>query len=102
MKESILLISAVVLSDWAPGTKRIGARAMFPFRRSAKQSELDDRHLASGESERDFVPEIAAQAETLQLSDADPVYSFTATAQLRRQDPRYVQLWPSDIPHKRR
>lgn len=75
---------------------------MFPFRRSPKQSELDGRHIAAGDSERDFVSEIAAQAEALQLRDVDPVYSFTATAQLRRQDPKYVQLWPSDIPHKRR
>jgi hypothetical protein len=32
----------------------------------------------------------------------DPVHSFTATEQLRRQDPKYVQLWPSDLPHRRR
>lgn len=74
---------------------------MFPFRRSPKQSDLDGRHVAADDSKRDFVSEVAAQAEALQLRDVDPVHSFTATAQLRGKDSKYVQLWPSDIPHKR-
>lgn len=90
------------LSDWAPDTKRIGAHVMFPFRRSPKQSQLDGHQPAAGESDRDAVSEIAARADALQLRDVDPVHSFTATEQLRRQDPKYVQLWPSDLPHKRR
>lgn len=41
-------------------------------------------------------------AAALQLRDVDPVHSLTAAEVLRRQDPKYVQLWPSDIPHKQR
>ncbi|GAC1370973.1 MAG: hypothetical protein NVSMB43_06610 [Pseudarthrobacter sp.] len=48
------------------------------------------------------VPEMEAFTAALQMRDVDPIHTFTATDELRRQDPKYVQLWPSDIPHKRR
>lgn len=46
-------------------------------------------------------PETEAFTAALQMRDVDPIHTFTATEELRRQDPKYVQLWPSDIPHKR-
>jgi hypothetical protein len=46
--------------------------------------------------------DLNAQAEALQLRDVDPVHTFTATEELRRRDPKYVQVWPSDVPHRRR
>ncbi|GAC1496882.1 MAG: hypothetical protein NVS2B15_19510 [Pseudarthrobacter sp.] len=48
------------------------------------------------------VPEMEAFTAALQMRDVDPIHTFTATDESRRQDPKYVQLWPSDIPHKRR
>jgi hypothetical protein len=75
---------------------------MFRFRRSAKQSNRDSSQGAAGENKRDFVSEIASQAEAIQLRDTDPVYSFTATEVLRFRDPKYVPLWPSDGPRRRR
>jgi hypothetical protein len=75
---------------------------MFAFRRSAKQSNLDGGDVPAREHQQDPASEIASQNDVLQLRDVDPVHSFTATEQLRGKDPKYVQLWPSDIPHKRR
>lgn len=75
---------------------------MFRFLRSAKQSNPDGLQVAAGEGKRDFVSEITSQAEALQLRNADPVYTFTATELLRIQDPKYVPLWPSDSPRRRR
>ena len=75
---------------------------MFPFRRSAKQSDRDGRQVAAGESKRDFVSEIGSQAEAIQLRDVDPVHSFTATELLRFRDPKYVPVWPSDSPRRLR
>lgn len=74
---------------------------MFAFRRSAKQSNPDGGDVAPVPEKQDPASEIASHSDVLQLRDVDPVHSFTATEQLRRQDPKYVQLWPSDIPHKR-
>lgn len=75
---------------------------MRPFRRTPKKSILDGRHVAAVPGKQDLSSEVASQTDVLQLRDVDPVHSFTATEQLRRQDPKYVQLWPSDIPRKRR
>jgi len=73
---------------------------MFSFRKSAKNSQAARRHTAT-DAER-AVADLAAQADAFQLRDVDPVHTFTATEELRRQDPKYVQVWPSDVPHRRR
>lgn len=71
------------------------------FWKSDKRSDVNGRHV-SADGSQDASPDIEAYAAALQLRDVDPVHSFTATEELRRQDPKYVQLWPSDIPHRRR
>jgi hypothetical protein len=74
---------------------------MFSFRKSAKESALNGRHYsAAGQQDSAVDPE--AQAEAFQLRDVDPVHAFTATEKLRRRDPKYVQVWPSDVPYRRR
>ncbi|WP_248762031.1 hypothetical protein [Pseudarthrobacter sp. SSS035] len=75
---------------------------MIAFRKSAKRSAVIGRHVTADAGGRSAAPDVEAYAAALQLRDVDPVHSFTATEELRRQDPKYVQLWPSDIPHKRR
>ena len=75
---------------------------MFRYRRSAKQSNRDGLQVAAGEDKRDVVSEITSQAEALQFRDADPVHTFTATELLRFRDPKYVPVWPSDGPRRRR
>lgn len=82
--------------DWGP--------AVIAFWKSAKRSVLHGRHVAAVEESS---PDLEASAAALQLRDVDPVHSFTsapftATEDLRRNDSKYIQLWPSDIPHKRR
>ncbi|WP_426225023.1 hypothetical protein [Pseudarthrobacter sp. DSP2-3-2b1] len=82
--------------NWGP--------AVLAFWKSAKRSVLHGRHVAGGEESS---PDPEASAAALQLRDVDPVHSFTSapftsTEELRRKDSKYVQLWPSDIPHKRR
>jgi hypothetical protein len=72
------------------------------FWKSAKRSDVNGRHISADGSAQGASPDVEAYAAALQLRDVDPVHSFTATEELRRQDPRYVQLWPSDIPHRRR
>jgi hypothetical protein len=74
---------------------------MFSFRKSAKKPARDGRHYSAAEQQEAAV-DMAAQAEAFQLRDVDPVHTFTATEELRRSDPRYVQVWPSDVPHRRR
>ncbi|MCO4254583.1 hypothetical protein [Pseudarthrobacter cellobiosi] len=75
---------------------------MIAFWKSAKKSAVHGRHFAAEGSVQGASPDVEAYAAAVQLRDVDPVHSFTATEELRRQDPKYVQLWPSDIPHKRR
>ncbi|WP_255767773.1 hypothetical protein [Pseudarthrobacter sulfonivorans] len=75
---------------------------MTAFWKSAKKSTAKGRHFAGGAPAETAVPDMEAFTAALQLRDVDPVHTFTATEELRRQDPKYVQLWPSDIPHKRR
>lgn len=74
---------------------------MFRFRKSGKKSAADGRHFTSAESQ-EGAADLAAQADAFQLRDVDPVHTFTATEELRRRDPKYVQVWPSDVPHRRR
>lgn len=75
---------------------------VIAFWKSAKRSAAAGRHVSAHGSAQGAAPDIEAYAAASQLRDVDPVHSFTATEELRRRDPRYVQLWPSDIPHKRR
>jgi hypothetical protein len=75
---------------------------VIAFWKSAKKSAANGRHFASNGETDAAVPDMQAFTEALQLRDVDPIHTFTATEELRRQDPKYVQLWPSDIPHKRR
>ncbi|HAG60243.1 MAG TPA: hypothetical protein DEQ49_07595 [Arthrobacter bacterium] len=75
---------------------------MITFWKSAKRSAVDGRHVSADGSAQGASPDIEAYNAALQLRDVDPVHSFTATEELRRQNPKYAQLWPSDIPHKRR
>ena len=74
---------------------------MFSFRKPAKKPALNGRHFSAAETQG-VAGDLAAQAEAFQLRDVDPVHTFTATEELRRRDPKYVQVWPSDVPHKRR
>ena len=74
---------------------------MFSFRKPAKKFVLNGRHFSAAEPQK-AAADRAAQAEAFQLRDVDPVHTFTATEELRRRDPKYVQVWPSDVPHKRR
>lgn len=74
---------------------------MFSFRKPAKKSALNGRRFSDTETQ-EAAAALAAQVEAFQLCDVDPVHTFTATEQLRRYDPKYVQVWPSDVPHKRR
>ncbi len=82
---------------------------MFPFGKPGKSSGAPhSRHLAVVEKPgKSSGPAAghganASLAESMQLRDVDPVHSFTSTEHLREQNAKYVQLWPSDIPHKRR
>lgn len=82
--------------NWGP--------AVIAFWKSAKRSVMPGRHVAAGV---EGAPDLEASAAAFQLRDVDPVHSFTSTPftsteELRRRDSEYVQLWPSDIPHKRR
>ena len=86
---------------WAPGTERSWGPIVTAFWKSAKKSAANGRHMAADGTEG-AVPDMEAFTAALQMRDVDPVHTFTATEELRRQDPKYVQLWPSDIPHKRR
>ena len=74
---------------------------MFSFRKSAKKPAPDGRHYSDAQPD-DAAVDLTAQADAFQLRDVDPVHTFTATDELRRRDPKYVQVWPSDVPHKRR
>jgi hypothetical protein len=74
---------------------------MFSFRKSAKKPALDGRHFSAAE-QQESAGDLTSQAEAFQLRDVDPVPTFTATEELRRRDPKYVQVWPSDVPHRRR
>ena len=82
--------------NWGP--------AVIAFWKSAKRSVMQGRHVAAGE---EGAQDLEASAAAVQLRDVDPVHTFTSnpftsTEELRRKDSKYVQLWPSDIPHKRR
>lgn len=89
-------------SDLGSGLYANWGPIVIAFWKSAKKSAVHGRHFAAEGSAQGASPEIEAYAAGLQLRDVDPIHSFTATEELRRQDPKYVQLWPSDIPHKRR
>ena len=89
------------LSDWAPDLLEIGVLFMFSFRKSGKTPTLNGRHFSVLEPQQAAVDR-TAQADAFQLRDLDPVHTFTATAELRGRDARYEQVWPSDIPHRRR
>jgi hypothetical protein len=89
-------------SDLGSGLSANWGPIVIAFWKSAKRSAVNGRHLTADGGGQDAVPDVEAYAAALQLRDVDPVHSFTATEELRRQDLRYVQLWPSDIPHKRR
>jgi hypothetical protein len=75
---------------------------VIAFWKSAKRSEVNGRHIAADGGGQSASADPEAYAAAVQLRDVDPVHSFTATEELRRQDPKYVQLWPSDIPRRRR
>jgi hypothetical protein len=75
---------------------------VIAFWKSAKKSSAAGRHFAAIGGADAAVPDMEAFTAALQLRDVDPIHTFTATEELRRQDPKHVQLWPSDIPHKRR
>lgn len=87
---------------WAPDSERSWGPIVIAFWKSGKISAANRRHPAATEKAETTVPDLEAFNAAVQLRDADPVHTFTATEELRRQDPKYVQLWPSDIPHKRR
>lgn len=89
-------------SDLGSGLSAKWGPIVIAFRKSANRSAVNGRHVSADASAQGTSPDIEAYAAALQLRDVDPVHSFTATEELRRQDPKYVQLWPSDIPHKRR
>jgi hypothetical protein len=74
---------------------------MFSFRRSAKPAGPGDNRRSEEEPQQASF-DAAASADAARLRDLDPVHTFTATAELRRQDALYGQVWPSDIPHRRR
>ncbi|VXC58126.1 conserved hypothetical protein [Arthrobacter sp. 9AX] len=74
---------------------------MFSFRRSAKPAGRGGSP-GPGEGADQAARDEAASAEARRLRDLDPVHTFTATAELRRQDARYAQIWPSDVPQRRR
>jgi hypothetical protein len=74
---------------------------MFSFRKPAKKPALNGRHFSAAEPQEAGV-DLAAQADAFQLRDVDPVHTFTSTEELRRPDAKYVQVWPSDVPHRRR
>jgi hypothetical protein len=74
---------------------------MFSFRRPAKPAGSGDKKTPEEEPQQASF-DAAASAEAARLRDLDPVHTFTATAELRRQDAGYAQVWPSDIPHRRR
>ena len=83
---------------WAPDSERNWGPIVIAFWKSA----ANRKRLAAQVKVDTAVPDLEAFTTALQLRDVDPVHTFTATAELRRQDPKYVQLWPSDVPHKRR
>lgn len=74
---------------------------MFSFRKPAKKPAPNGRHYPVAESQPAAV-DLAAQAEAFQVRIVDPVHTFIATEELRGRDPKYVQVWPSDVPHRRR
>ncbi|MET3140786.1 UNVERIFIED_ORG: hypothetical protein ABIB19_002207 [Arthrobacter sp. UYEF10] len=74
---------------------------MFSFRRPVKKSFARGRHFSAADAQ-EAANDLAARAEALRLRDVDPVHNFTATSELRRRDPKYAQIWPSDVPHRRR
>lgn len=74
---------------------------MFSFRKSAKESTPAGRHFSAA-AEQEAAVDLEAQAAALLLRDVDTVHTYTATEELRRPDPRFVQVWPSDVPHRRR
>ncbi|GAA1763199.1 hypothetical protein GCM10009712_09810 [Pseudarthrobacter sulfonivorans] len=87
---------------WAPDSERSWGPIVLAFWKSAKKTAANGRQLAAEQRAVAAVPDMEAFTAALQLRDVDPVHTFTATEELRRQDPKYVPLWPSDIPHKRR
>jgi hypothetical protein len=87
---------------WAPDSERSWGPIVLAFWKSAKKTAANARQLAAEQRAETAVPDMEAFTAALQLRDVDPVHTFTATEELRRRDPKYVQLWPSDIPHKRR
>ncbi len=89
-------------SDLGSGLSANWGPVVIAFRKSAKRSVVNGRHVTADAGGQSASPDVEAYAAGLQLRDVDPIHSFTATEELRRQDPKYVQLWPSDIPHKRR
>ncbi|ALV40541.1 hypothetical protein AU252_04645 [Pseudarthrobacter sulfonivorans] len=89
-------------SDLGSGLSANWGLIVFAFWKSAKRSAVNGRHVTADGWGQTAAPAVEAYAAAVQLRDVDPVHSFTATEELRRQDPKYVQLWPSDIPHKRR
>ena len=74
---------------------------MFSFRKPAKKPALKGRHFSAAAPQEPAM-DLAAQADAFQLRDVDPVHTFTSTEELRRRDAKYVQVWPSDVPHRRR
>ncbi|BAS07842.1 hypothetical protein AHiyo4_12640 [Arthrobacter sp. Hiyo4] len=92
----------VITSDLGSGLSANWGPIVIAFWKTAKKSAVHGRHFAGEGSAPGASPDVEAHAAALQLRDVDPIHSFTATEELRWQDPRYVQLWPSDIPHKRR
>lgn len=89
-------------SDLGSGLSANWGPLVIAFWKSTKRSAVNGRHVTADGGGHSASPDIEAYAAALQLRDVDPVHSFTATEELRRRDPKYVQLWPSDIPHKRR
>jgi hypothetical protein len=75
--------------------------SMLSFRRTAKPARRGDNQNREEEPQQAAF-DAAASAEAARLRDLDPVHTFTATAELRRQDERYAEVWPSDIPQRRR
>ncbi|WP_426998531.1 hypothetical protein [Pseudarthrobacter sp. N5] len=75
-----------------------GKSTLLPLGRHMGREVKRGRGTGSGAAEGTG----AFLADALQLRDMDPVPSNTATEQLRREDARYVKVWPSDLPHKPR
>jgi hypothetical protein len=69
---------------------------MFSFRKSTR-----DGH-DSAATQQEAAVDLTATGDAFQLRDVGPVQTFTATDDLRRSDSKYVRVWPSDVPHRRR